>query len=447
MLSNLMTLVLVSVSATPAEIPQGTQLNYRGTMFADKGEPADTTKSFELTVLLSEANEEQATIGWTLQEKGRGAWPWTGRFGIWQIGKGNDSVAGGPSLLYQREQGTSVVPIRVPRLIPPAEAAKGVGWKQGKFEFQIAGEEKRRDKHCWRIEVTSPYSRNRTVWVSQDMFVVVERTETVFIGQGERHELRLQLESSKVLSAGELQRVKAAFDGLVLLRQQLDIAPNQQQISLDPKQLAALKDRLPGVTKLASDSALAAVVGEAQKDTSEQKNRSGAIKALAKMSVGKPAAKFSLTTAAGKEVSSDQFRDTVTVLHFWSYRDTPLIEPYGQVGYLDFLNRNRTDKNYKIYGVAVDKRLAERATQGRAIAGVRKLKSFMNLSYPILLDDGAILKKFGDPRVTGAKLPLYVVIDARGNVVHYHAGIYEVDRRQGLKELVEVIEKQGQTGE
>jgi hypothetical protein len=39
------------------------------------------------------------------------------------------------------------------------------------------------------------------------------------------------------------------------------------------------------------------------------------------------------------------------------------------------------------------------------------------------------------------------VIDARGNVVHYHAGIYEVDRRQGLKELVEVIEKQGQTGE
>ena len=27
------------------------------------------------------------------------------------------------------------------------------------------------------------------------------------------------------------------------------------------------------------------------------------------------------------------------VLHFWDYRDKPLRQPYGQVGYLDFLRR------------------------------------------------------------------------------------------------------------
>jgi len=446
MLSNL-AFLLVSVSATPAEIPAGAKLVYRGSMIADKGDPADTTKSFELTMLLTETGQDQQTFGWTLREEGRGAWPWTGRFGNWRVNRADDSNTGGPALLYQREQGTSVVPLRLPRLVPPNEAAIGSRWKEGKFEFRIAAAEERSDKKCWRIEVTSPYSRNRTVWVAQDTFVVVERVERVFIGQGESHELRLQLEDSNVLGADELQRTKAAFDGLVQLREQLKIRPDQQQISLAPSQLDVLKDRLPLVTKLADESLLAGVIKEVQQDTSEQKNRSGAVEALAKMSVGKSVPDFSLKTTDGKEVSSDQFRDGVTVLHFWEYRDKPLVVPYGQVGYLDFLNRNHKGKGLGIYGVAVDKRLAERETQGRARASVRKLKSFMNLSYPILLDDGAVLKKFGDPRVTGAKLPLYVVVNPRGNVVHYHSGLYEVDRRDGLKELLDVIKKHGQTGE
>lgn len=446
MLSNL-TLLLVSVSATPAEIPLGTQFDYRGSMIADKGDPADTTKSFDLTVVVTEAGRDHKTLGWTLQEKGRGAWPWTRHFGKWQVNEADGSNSGGPALLYQREQGTSVVPIRQTRLVPPNEAAKGSHWKRGKFEFRIAAAENRHEKDCWRIEVTSPYNRNRTVWVDRDTFVVVERVERVFIGQGERYELRLQLHNVSELPADQLQATKAAFDGLVKLRSELKIDPNTQQVALNPSQLDLLKEHLPAVTKFAGSSLLAGVIKEAQQDTSEQKNRSGAVKALAKMSVGKAVPKFSLKTTSGDEVSSDQFGDGVTVLHFWEYRDKPLVEPYGQVGYLDFLNRNRKGKGVRIYGVAVDERLAERETQGRARAGVRKLKSFMNLSYPILLDDGTVLKQFGDPRVTGAKLPLYVVVDGRGNVVHYHSGLYEVDRRDGLKELLDVIEKHVQTGE
>jgi hypothetical protein len=63
----------------------------------------------------------------------------------------------------------------------------------------------------------------------------------------------------------------------------------------------------------------------------------------------------------------------------------------------------------------------------------------MNLSYPLLVDllDG--VKQFGDPRVTGSKLPLFVVIDRSGKVIHYHAGHYEVNRDRGLEELESVI--------
>ena len=56
-----------------------------------------------------------------------------------------------------------------------------------------------------------------------------------------------------------------------------------------------------------------------------------------------------------------------------------------------------------------------------------------NLAY--LLDDGALLEKLGDPRKVKQELPLFVVIDAKGNVVEYKAGEYDVKANEGLKEL------------
>jgi hypothetical protein len=59
----------------------------------------------------------------------------------------------------------------------------------------------------------------------------------------------------------------------------------------------------------------------------------------------------------------------------------------------------------------------------------------MNLTYPLLVDGGDATRQYGDPRKAGAKLPLFVVIDRTGKIVHYHAGHYEVDRDRGLEEL------------
>jgi hypothetical protein len=70
---------------------------------------------------------------------------------------------------------------------------------------------------------------------------------------------------------------------------------------------------------------------------------------------------------------------------------------------------------------------------------VNKLLAFMNITYPVLLDDGRLLKKFGDPRAVGGQLPLFVVVGPDRKIAHYFVGCYPVDRDAGLKQLDEVL--------
>jgi hypothetical protein len=141
-----------------------------------------------------------------------------------------------------------------------------------------------------------------------------------------------------------------------------------------------------------------------------------------------------LTDVAGKELTAETWKDKTLVLHFWEYRDAPLEEPYGQVGYLDFASRKLAGKAVVI-GVNVDERLERADSRRAAIAAAKRLKAFMNLSYDIALDDGALIKQFGDPRSAGGKLPLFVVISPQGKIISYHAGLYDIKPEQGLKEL------------
>jgi hypothetical protein len=94
-----------------------------------------------------------------------------------------------------------------------------------------------------------------------------------------------------------------------------------------------------------------------------------------------------------------------------------------------------------VLGVSVDGRLAEPETRRAGIAAARKLRDFMNLSYPILLDDGEFLKRLGDPRQGGGKLPLFLVIGKDGKIAEYHAGMYDVKTNEGLAELDGIIGK------
>ena len=124
--------------------------------------------------------------------------------------------------------------------------------------------------------------------------------------------------------------------------------------------------------------------------------------ALAKLSskhVGQSVDKFTLESLGSEELCDADLRGKVTVLHFWDYRDDPLKEPYGQVGYLEFLHNRRRADGLKVYGVVVDGRLQQERTRQGGPGQRGKLKTFMNLTYPILLDDGKVLKQFDDPRI------------------------------------------------
>ena len=201
--------------------------------------------------------------------------------------------------------------------------------------------------------------------------------------------------------------------------------------------LAQQLPQLQGSAKTAKS--LTKIIQAATKETRRQQNRLGALASVKDRLIGKTAPKPAVTDLEGTTFDWAQLKNTVTVLHFWEYRDAPLEEPYGQIAYIDFLHRNHNTDRVRVLGISVDDRLADPSTHAQAVRSAKKLRSFMNLSYPQLLDTGSAIQQYGDPRVTGAKLPLFVVIDRSGKIVHYHVGNYEIDRDRGLKVLDEAV--------
>ena len=107
--------------------------------------------------------------------------------------------------------------------------------------------------------------------------------------------------------------------------------------------------------------------------------------------VGQPLGETKLTDLAGKPLPADALQDKVVVLHFWEYRDTPLEEPYGQVGYLDFLLRRRPET--VVIGVHVDPRLAEEETLLRVAGRSEEARGLHEPQLLICYDDGSLLKR------------------------------------------------------
>ena len=438
-----LTLALSTALAVPTALESGVQFTYRGKIEADKGDPVATRKSFELNCLVVDVTSEGATIYWTLSEKGRGSWLWTDHFGRLQIrGAVGAAEAQWPALLYQRDAGKSVVPIALPLFFSDQTLGSGKAWKQGPLRFQVTGSQRVSGRNAWVVRAENRYGHKRTVWVDKQSPLVARLVETVFIGQGEQFELQYELASRKPLSKTELSAVKADFDSLFQLRQQLQRQTRDTKMVWSAKQLDILRKHLPNLASAVDEGPLAVVLKEAERDTKTQKGRAGAIGALQARAMGKPLAKLELTDRRGKSIDPQSWKGRVTVLHFWRYRDKPLEEPYGQVAYLDFLYRKHKDDAIGVYGINVDQRLQTSSSRRAAFLSAKKLVSFMNLSYPVLHDTQGLLKKLGDPRQAGAKLPLVIVLDATGKVIHYHVGHYQVDRLLGLKQLNDIVTKE-----
>jgi peroxiredoxin len=348
----------------------------------------------------------------------------------------------GPALLYERDDGKSIVPLISPHFAAAAKLETGAAWDEDRLEYKVLGEEERASRACWEVEVRSPYGHKRTLYVEKASgTLIVAVRETVFIGQGEEHKLNFELTEAKEIDSADAAKTAAALDQWLKLRDTLGWKPRGGKTELSSEQIATLKVELPKLLETAATGPLAAIAEVAQADAKGQRNRAGAVAALRDAALGKQLGKIELTDIAGKSLTSDDLAGKVVVLHFWEYRDTPLEEPYGQTGYLDYLSRRRADDGVLVFGVAIADNLDDEQARRTAASSARKLKAFMNLSYPILLDDGTLLKRLGDPRQASGKLPLFLVIGTGGKIAEYHAGMYDVKTNEGLAELDAAIGK------
>ncbi|MEO8494607.1 MAG: redoxin family protein [Planctomycetota bacterium] len=438
MQAALLALALASFSPT-VTVESGTQLVFQGNFVAEKGSAAETEKTFKLSLLVSDLRPTGAGVYWALEEQGRGGWSWIHRFGHYQTGQSD--AEGQPTLLYERPEGTNEIQLMTPLYFRDSPLADGAKWQEGRFDHEVAGTGKLGDASAWKVEVSNAYGPKRSMLIDQGNPLILSLKENVFIGQGEKHELRYELVSATRLDAAQAEAGVAAFDGLLALRNRLGIVPGTRDTKWTDDRLAMLREQLPSVLARITDGPLTSIASDAQRDAKDQKDRAGAVELMRGKLVGNPAARPELLGLDGKPFDWSKTDGKVTVLHFWEYRDTPLEEPYGQIAYLDFMFRNRPSEDVLVLGVCENQRLLDPETRLKVILSAKKLVGFMNLSYPILADEAEGIRQFGDPRVTGAKLPLFVVIGKDGKVAHYHVGNYEVNRDRGLEELDAVVKK------
>lgn len=423
------------------------EFQYTGTLTPAKlGKSDQPVKRFTLYGLYEPQNTG-GRLSWVIDERGGGGWAWPERFGRIALDKNHQPQGKIRIRLLHDHQGTKYpLEVRLPLFEFAGRLARDSEWKNGQTRYEIIGRKKINGHDCRRVTVTAPRGRSQRVDVAVDSAIVIRFEQTVFMGRGDRFRLKGELQSVKAVDKARLAKINAPLKNLLKLQADLKRRENQTRSELSDEQLKAVEATLKSTEKLAEKSPWHSLVAFIKGDLASQRKRAGEVTTLAAKIVGKPAPKFTLLDARGRKVDRASLKGNVVLLHFWSYNGDALEEPYGQVGYIDYLFNKRKKLGLKVYGVAVDSRLAANTKRVQALRSIRKLTSFMNLEYPVLLDDGDVLKSFGDPRAAGAKLPLWVAIDHTGKVRLYKAGFYKIQPKEGLRpldlELLKLIREQ-----
>ncbi len=428
-------------AASPLDHQPAVELRYTGTLAAVKrGEGLATVKKFTLVAFASRPKPERHELFFVLNEEGGGEWPWPGRFGAltyttaWQP---QQSFA--LRLLYTHDGTPSPVNLPAPILVSPEPLGENSAWQAGRESAEVLGSEMRGERDCWKVQYTTNVGRRRTLWVEKSVPLVVACEEKLFLGQGDEFALKMTLDSVKPLDEAAWGKLGQATEILSKLRTDLAREPDDIKPELADGQLALATTALESLTPLVPNTALAGLSAAMHRDVSGQQQRADDVGKLASRFVGKAAPDFKLTGLDRKPIDPELLKGKILILHFWEYQEEPLLEPYGQVGYLDFLYGKRRKLGVQVVGVAVDERFGKPDQFGPAARAAGRLKAFMNLAYPVATDDGTLLAKFGDPRQVGAKLPLWVVITPDGKVAHYQSGLYPVHPDEGLKPLDELL--------
>lgn len=308
-------------------------------------------------------------------------------------------------------------------------------WDGRRVRYEVTGAKRVANRECWEVEASNDIGRWQTLSVDQEAGYIVAANLKVFLGQGDRFDLQLRLQEQEALAAADGAAELSAADALLNLQQRLGAPADGAEVSWTAERLAEVEAGLPAALAAAAGTTWDRFAKGVASDLATEQHRARSVADLAKRRVGQPAPEHQLIGIDGQPLAAPADKPKVTILHFWDYRGTPE-SPFGQVGYLDFLATRRKGDGVQVYGVAVDERLADAAQSASARRDVRAFSTqFIRLGYPIAMDDGHLLQKFGDPRQLEAPLPLWVVIGPDGKIAHFRTGLYPLDPSRGLTEL------------
>lgn len=417
-----------------AGLPDGTQLDYTGSLALHARETAKAGKTFHMTALVVGAAGDGQSLFYFVDERGGGAWAWPERFGQFSLAQPGDAA---PQLLQIHDGMPNPVRIRRPVFEFTEKLAADTSWTDGQDEYLVGRSKKVQGRDCWPVEVAAANGRHQSLLVEAGTGMIVTAEQRVFMGRGEEYELKLELSEQKTLTGPQLAAARAASQQLLTLQSALSRKPDVRTADLLPKQLELARQNLPELQQSATETPWARLVEAITRDVQQQSRKLDGLAGLEKKFVGQTVTWKDLALLSGKAIKAEELQGQVVVLQFWEYNGEVLLEPYGQVGYLDFLYSRRQKQGVKVIGVAVDVKEAQAAAARRS---ARKFKDFMNLSFNIAVDDGTLLEQFGDPRALGAALPLWIVVDAAGRITHYKVGFYDIKPDEGLRELDEAVQ-------
>ncbi len=413
-----------------AQEPASVSRNYTGVLSDVDGETQLQVLEFNVTCIASDQSGG-AHVDFVVVQDAAIALPWHGRFGR-QLHLETGEVAGRAAEIQLAYDESHVVRELVPFVIPRGDLADGVEWTDGAAVYSVTGIATVGEHECWVIEGNNRFGHFRTLHVDRESGALVAAREIVFLGQGDEFSLEIRLTSEQELDADAVAGNLAVAEQLLSLQSAVG---DSQSSFPEVDSVADWEASILQLRDLATDTTYANLIAGMAREHQQAGRLAEGVSALADAIVGQPAPEFALELLGGDQSTAEDRQERVVVLHFWDYRNENLAEPYGQVGYLDFLSNRFRDDPVTILGVAVNSELDAAETRPAVLRSIRGLQQFMNLAYPIGLDTGDLLSSFGDPRSAGAELPLWVVIGADGQVVHYHAGNYEIDVNRGLEEL------------
>ncbi|MFK7819818.1 MAG: TlpA disulfide reductase family protein [Planctomycetaceae bacterium] len=309
------------------------------------------------------------------------------------------------------------------------QLTEGNEWKMGRAQFTVGKQSTFQNIKCFEVMVRQGAAREHRLMVEAKTGNVVSLRQRVFMGQGD--EFRMTLE--RVLNQPQTNDTDIQF-----LNELLQVQSIATQAASSDASANEVQNALPDLKKQATSRWTKQLFNRIESETSGARNRTLKLAEMEKALLGKQLS-IAGTTLDGKPFEPKSLAEKVVVLHIWQYRAEPLAEPYGQVAYLDFMKDKFKNQPVQVIGINVDSRFSDKTLTRTANRSARKLVEFMNLSYPVIGNDGSILKATGDPRAADAKLPLWIVLDKSQRVRLWKAGYFKVDARRGLQDLEKTI--------